>query len=949
MMMTQHPAVYVWSEMASDGYPKVIIGPHQPQTSEDDFDMPNFGATFFPGGADDYYMPEVVAPAPQRVMPEVPENMQQGLQRMELEARSVEPRFPPSQSVEPGPRHARDPSLSTVLNTGVNSFGQQYQQGRDPAADYSPASNYSPFQETQERNPQFERNLQDMRDMRDLPSFSPFPKVQGEHIPPGDEEKESVLAESRHHVLHSNDPNMQIVWARDVLSYVEIAAEAALREEEATRGPNDRIIRPATPKIEHELRIDAINIVSYLADQGHPEALFIRGKWLEFGKFGKRQDKKEAYTSYSTAAQSGWGRADYRIGMLYENSNEMEKAMRHYQLGLSVSDSAASYRLGMISLLGQRGQQKDIARGLDLIHSAADTADEDAPQGAYVYGMLIARDLPDVTVPEGILSYDIAVARQYIEKAAYLGFAKAQLKMGQAYELCQLGCDFNPALSLHYYGLAARQGQPEACLGVSRWFLFGYEDTFAKNEGLAFKYAQLAAKTKLPTGEFAIGYYYEIGISVEKDLREARRWYELAAEHGNKDAVERLENLSQSKTLSKQDHETTALTRIKSRHGSQRGQRPQRFKQLDNTMPAVSEDSPRASPRASPHPSPRAQNFDHADMPDPSRMNISGGNRAPAFTVNIPGRGQPGVPYPHDDGPTNLSLRPKSSAPYPEDDMAGGKPQLSPHFNPGIRPSHGPVADRPGSSFGIRPQQSPGNGGLRPSHSAGQLPIPPAGTDMGRGRPVSAAAGWGPQMGDYRQPSPGPGGRGRPITGQFDQRPPPAGYNQRPGQGPGPNRLTKQGPPPQQYPAAGYGPRESSLPPSHAPGPRMSTASPYDQGGRGAMPSPTMSGGLGARINSNPPIGLPQGGPGGQRIASQPSPGRPGVSLSDRPSPLDQGGRSSAPPQQALPPLSSPPPTSGTPTSTASAPVAPKPSQGPATFEAMGIPQGKKDDGCVVM
>lgn len=28
--------------------------------------MPNLGATFVPGGFDDYYMPEVVAPSPQR-------------------------------------------------------------------------------------------------------------------------------------------------------------------------------------------------------------------------------------------------------------------------------------------------------------------------------------------------------------------------------------------------------------------------------------------------------------------------------------------------------------------------------------------------------------------------------------------------------------------------------------------------------------------------------------------------------------------------------------------------------------------------------------------------------------------------------------------------------------------------------------------------------------------
>lgn len=27
---------------------------------------PNLGATFYPGGVDDFYMPEVISPAPQR-------------------------------------------------------------------------------------------------------------------------------------------------------------------------------------------------------------------------------------------------------------------------------------------------------------------------------------------------------------------------------------------------------------------------------------------------------------------------------------------------------------------------------------------------------------------------------------------------------------------------------------------------------------------------------------------------------------------------------------------------------------------------------------------------------------------------------------------------------------------------------------------------------------------
>lgn len=37
--------------------------------------------------------------------------------------------------------------------------------------------------------------------------------------------------------------------------------------------------------------------------------------------------------------------------------------------------------------------------------------------------MLLARELPGITVPEVFLPQDIRLAREMIEKAAYLGFA----------------------------------------------------------------------------------------------------------------------------------------------------------------------------------------------------------------------------------------------------------------------------------------------------------------------------------------------------------------------------------------------------------------------------------------------------------------------------------------------------------------------------------------------
>ncbi|KAL5598516.1 uncharacterized protein BROUX77_006350 [Berkeleyomyces rouxiae] len=860
---------------------------------------PSLGATFVPGGFDDFYMPpEVVAPSPQRIMPEVPQNMQNDLQRMELEASSISaPTSPP------------------VSGTGSNT---PFQSMTSPG--FSSPAQKSTHEPTHPTSSGFDN----------MPNFSPFPKVKGDNVPLSDDDLESSLWNQKDVVLNSQDVQRQIDWSKSVLAWADMSSEAAKRE------PLDPV-RSSTPRTEHELRIASVNIINYLADQGHPEALFIRAKWLEFGKFGMRLDKREAFNGYRSSAELGFVRSEYRMGMFYETSAsaDMAKAIEHYQRGLSGGDSASAYRMGMMSLLGQHGQVMNYQRGIDLVNQAADTADEDAPQGAYILGMLIARELPDINLPESLLPIDYARAKWYIERAAFLGFAKAQLKMGQAYELCQMGCDFNPSLSIHYYALAAKQNMPEACLGVSRWFLFGYEGFFAKNEKLAYKFALEAANAKLSTGQFAVGYYSEIGIHVPKDVREARKWYELAAENGNKDAIGRLESLNQQKTLTKKDHETVALGRIKSQHGSMRGKRPERFKQVASSMPAVSEDnlapgqlSQHASPGVSPKITSGNPQQDNITMPDASKLSIQD-SRPPAFTVNLQGQSP--------QGPGGSP----GAVPYPEDDMQ--LPNVNPHFSPNGR---GPVADRPSSAFGIRPSsQAPppnqmgrggpwanngppmnmgmGNNNLAPQQhgSFRQSTGPAMGMNHNIQRPMSAQ----PPSHNYNGPGMGPGNmQGRPMSNY---------------QGPGPQGPVLQGPPQQgnfnQRPQSGLSPNHNGggYDPRLAGGPKPGLNGP-SQGGRGAGPRP--GGGPGNFVDHPGRVG-----------SAPPSQNRP---------PPQQGPVSPMGQPQGRPPLSQPPSQAHSmPTSTSAASLKPAkaatapPPKGPATFEEMGIPQGKSDGDCVVM
>lgn len=310
--------------------------------------------------------------------------------------------------------------------------------------------------------------------------------------------------------------------------------------------------------------------------------------------------------------------------------------------------------------------------------------------------MLQARELPQVNIPETFLPLDVHGARMNIEKAAYLGFSKAQVKMGSAYELCELGCEFSPALSLHYNALAARQGEPEAELAISKWFLCGYDGLFEKNEELAFTYAQRAARSGLSTAEFAIGYFYEIGMYVPVDLTEARKWYAKAAEHGNKDATGRIDGISRSKTLSRKDHENIAIAKIKSQYGSHRGKRPDRFKTPTPAMPAIPDDA--------------------VDTPDTPTSRISSNRQ----------------PYPNSFSDSQIPQRPGSAAPYPTDDRP---PRLSSRV--GMSTGYTNPGMRPGSAFGINPNIRPvsaaSNAGIAPiGHYRGT-----AGPDYGPQRPYS--------------------------------------------------------------------------------------------------------------------------------------------------------------------------------------------------------------------
>ena len=393
--------------------------------------------------------------------------------------------------------------------------------------------------------------------------------------------------------------------------------------------------------------------------------------------------------------------------------------------------------------------------------------------------MLYNRELPQVSIPDHYLPLDVSKAAFYIEKAAYLGFAKAQVKMGTAYELSQLNCQFDPVYSLHYNVLAARQGEPEAEMAISKWYLSGYEGVFQKNEALAYEYAQRAAQAGFPTAEFAMGYFNEVGIHVATNLSEAKVWYGKAAEHGNEDAKGRISGISRSKTLSRKDHDKVALAKINSTR-ARPGQRPERFGRgsaqpstqpsvvmphVDNYIPSTGADD-YSSFNQNPFNNGQSQ-FSNPGYGNPqsavSPMSSTSSNRPNYGNLNTVGRPTPPNPYERSSS-TVSSMSSGFSGNYgPSPPTAGPGPTSAPPMNqPAYRQSPLPQGYRV-SSAGLPSSPAPGRNNFNQPNKPLPSPVP----DIG----FSAPPDYGGADRRRVASGPGPGAGGPPMRPAYGSDP----------------------------------------------------------------------------------------------------------------------------------------------------------------------------------
>lgn len=331
------------------------------------------------------------------------------------------------------------------------------------------------------------------------------------------------------------------------------------------------LVRLTDMAIQHIINIAGNAVAGGSIPRFVAEALFLRGGLYSTGSFPNylQKDPRLAFKDYETAARAGYNPAWFKLGRDYESVGDLGKAKECFDLGVSLGETGSLYRLGMANLLGQLNIPKNPQLAIKLLRQAADQADLDTPQPAYVFGMLLLGQFDQVDLPIPLIMSTLPPASQQnpdprqseakrrIERAAYLAFAPAQYKLGWAYEYAKINCSFDPLLSVQYYSLASQQGETEADMALSKWFLCGSDGAFEKDEVLAVTFAEKAAKKGLAAAEFAMGYYCEVGIGGPKDLTAAKKWYQRAVAHKNPEAAGRLQALSQPapEMLSRAEHD----------------------------------------------------------------------------------------------------------------------------------------------------------------------------------------------------------------------------------------------------------------------------------------------------------------------------------------------------------------------------------------------------------
>ncbi|KAJ2698705.1 hypothetical protein H4218_003118 [Coemansia sp. IMI 209128] len=395
----------------------------------------------------------------------------------------------------------------------------------------------------------------------------------------------------------TQDENIQLEYAKFLIQSIENLADPVVREDVNVTysvyfpgggsggGMSDPMLSPGfglgsasnstaslplgqqasdiDPENREKLVTEAVYWIKHLQRKGNTEASYIAGTWFDTGCYGIETDKSKAIQLFTYAAKNHHAAAAYKVGQYQEERKSSGRAFSYYQMAAALGDVSANYRMARVYLDGDFGKKVNIKQAIVFLRRSAELASAECHEGAYLLATMYLGEHLNHAVYE-VVFFDAEEAQKLLDKAARLGSAEAQFKLGRLFELGEHGFPVDPRLSTYYYQQAAEQDHAEAQMSLSGWYVSGGEGVEI-NDQLAFDWGHRAAQQGFTRAIFAMGYYYEMGVGCEPDINQANEWYARAAAAGSVEAKERLNRGNATNSL-----ESTAALR---RHVTQKRQK----------------------------------------------------------------------------------------------------------------------------------------------------------------------------------------------------------------------------------------------------------------------------------------------------------------------------------------------------------------------------------------
>lgn len=336
-------------------------------------------------------------------------------------------------------------------------------------------------------------------------------------------------------------------------------------------------------RLEHKFE-EAAALYQKAASKGDAYAMWRLGQCYDNGN-GVERDKKKAYEWIKKAAEKGCVEAKTDMACTqiygwYNKKKEIKKGIQRLTELTSKTDNPyTQFQFALMYWNGIDGEiEQNRSKAKEIL---SNIKDKNSPYYNYLMGFVYCygTDGTDMDEEKAVECWKKSFEEGYTPGASHIAYLYQQggsqimKDIEQAVEWYKKGIEANSATCMYNLALvylsedtmtqkyhnpreailllkkAIKQKEGDACSEMG--YLYSTGQHVEKDDKEATKYYKMADEYGSASGSLNLGVHYLTGRGIEEDVNEARKCYERAVERGNAEAALRLARMYEDNTFGK--------------------------------------------------------------------------------------------------------------------------------------------------------------------------------------------------------------------------------------------------------------------------------------------------------------------------------------------------------------------------------------------------------------